>query len=116
MFLKVYCSQDIVQGDVLHYNTTSQLWERATGIDHPICVARTNAISRNTGFSVEAVFAGSCYAKASRSIPVQGGELQVENGAVFVDNNANGNGIICPQFIDNTDPRNAGDLVQVVIR
>ena len=116
MFLKVYCSQDIVQGDVLHFNTSSEIWEKATGIDHPICVARSNAELRGEGYAVEGVFAGSCYAKASRSIPVQGGELQVENGAVFVDNDANGSGIICPQFIDNTDPRNAGDLVQVVIR
>jgi|TARA_A100001201_G_scaffold119072_1_gene102638 hypothetical protein len=116
MFLKVYCPSDIVAGDVLHFNSTSQLWERATTIDHPICVARTSAVVRDAGYSVDAVFAGAVFAKASRSIPVQGGELQVENGAVYVDNNANGQGIICPQFIDNTDARNAGDLVQVVIR
>lgn len=116
MFLKVYCSQNIVKGDVLHYNPSSSLWELAQGIDHPLCVARTNAIVRNGGYSVEAIFSGSILAKASREIPAQGGELQVENGAVFVDNNANGSGIICPQFIDNTDPRAAGDLVQVVIR
>jgi len=116
MFLKVYCPSDIVQGDVLHYNNTSQLWERATGISHPLCVARTNAMVRNDGYAVEAVFAGPVLAKASRSIPVEGGELQVENGAVYVDNSADGCGIICPQFIDNTDSRDLGDLVQIVIR
>ena len=57
MFLKVYCSQNVLQGDVLHFNTSSEIWEKATGIDHPICVARTDATSRNTGYSVEAVFA-----------------------------------------------------------
>jgi hypothetical protein len=116
MFLLVYCPSDIVQGDVLHYNTNTQLWERATGLSHPLCVARKNAEERNEGFAVEAVFAGAVLAKASRSIPVEGGELQVENGAVYVDNAANGQGIICPQIIDNTDARNAGDLIQVVIR
>ena len=116
MFLKVYCQSDIVVGDVLHFNSVSQLWEKATTIDHPLCVARTDAIVREEGYSVEGVFAGACFAKASRSIPAQGGELQVENGAVYVDNSANGPGIVCPQFIDNSDPRNAGDLVQVVVR
>lgn len=116
MFLKVYCSSNIVRGDVLSYNTSTQLWERATGITHPLCVARSNAISRGSGFAVEAVFSGTCEAKASRTIPAEGGELQVENGSVYVDNNANGCGIICPQFIDNTEARSAGDLVQVVIR
>lgn len=116
MFLKVYCPPTIVQGDVLSYNSTSQLWEQATGITHPLCVARSDAFARNDGFAVDAVFAGAVLAKASRSIPAEGGELQVENGAVYVDNTADGCGMICPQFIDNTNVRNAGDLVQVVIR
>lgn len=119
MYLKVYCSNDVQTGDVLHYNSTSQLWERANTIDHPVCVASENATLRNeetNQHAVKAVFAGAVFAKASRSIPVQGGELQVENGAVYVDNSANGPGIVCPQFIDNSDPRNAGDLVQVVVR
>lgn len=116
MFLKVYCPSNIVKGDVLHYNANTQLWELATGISHPLCVARSNAVVRDQGYSVDAVFSGAVLAKASRSISVEGGELQVENGAVYVDNDANGQGIICPQFIDNSDPRNPGDLVQVVIR
>ena len=119
MYLKVYCSSDIQEGDVLHYNSTSQIWERATGIDHPLCVANQDAVLRNeesNQYAVKAVFAGAVLAKASRSIPVQGGELQVENGGVYVDNSANGQGIICPQFIDDSTARNAGDLVQVVIR
>ena len=116
MFLKVYCTSDIVAGDVLHFNSTSLLWERANGIDHPICIARTDAVVRAEGYSVEGVFSGACFAKASRSIPVQGGELQVENGGVYVDNTANGQGIICPQFIDDSTERNAGNLVQVVVR
>jgi len=116
MFLKVYCQSDIVVGDVLHFNSSSQLWEKATTIDHPVCVARTNAVIRDEGFAVEGVFSGACFAKASRLIPIQGGELQVENGGVYVDNTANGQGIICPQFIDDSTARNAGDLVQVVIR
>lgn len=116
MFLKVYCPSNIKKGDVLHFNSTSQLWERATGISHPLCIARKDAESRGDGYAVEAVFSGSVEAKASRSIPVEGGEMQVENGGVYVDNNANGQGIICPQFIDNSSTRDAGDLVMVVVR
>ena len=119
MFLKVYCSSDIVKGDVLHYNTSNQIWERASGIDHPLCVASEDALLRSENpdrYSVRAIFSGAAMAKASRSIPVQGGELQVESGGVYVDNSANGQGIICPQIIDNESPRNAGDLVTVIIR
>jgi hypothetical protein len=42
---------------------------------------------------------GQIEAKSSRLIVDEGGEMNVENGAVFVDNGANHAGIICPNFI-----------------
>ena len=48
-------------------------------------------------------------------IPDEGGELMVENGKVYVDNSADGAGIICPLPHDQTS-RSAGQLVMVHIR
>ena len=79
MFLKVYCSSDITVGDVLHYNPTSQLWEKATGIDHPLCVASEDAALRNADTNDYAVKAHLCGACTRQSVTlysnVQGGEL-----------------------------------------
>ena len=117
MYLLVKCSENILTGDVLHFNTQSQIWEKTSTMDSPICVAEKDAQAWSEGgFFVKAIFAGQVLARASRDIPNQGGELQVENGGVYVDNSADGCGIICPQFIDNASSRNASDLVQVIIR
>ena len=117
MYLLIKCNENILTGDVLHYNSQSQLWEKTSSMDNPICVAEKDAEPWSEGgFFVKAIFAGPVLARASRDIPIQGGELQVENGGVYVDNSANGCGIICPQFIDKPNQRSAGDLVQVIIR
>jgi hypothetical protein len=49
--------------------------------------------------------------------PSNSGEitLSVENGMVYVDNNANHDGIICPNFLDQPS-RTSGSLVTVIIR
>lgn len=60
-------------------------------------------------------FAGIAWALASRDIPDEGGELMVEDGKVYVDNNADGAGIICPLPHDQ-ETRLAGSLVMVHIR
>ena len=117
MYLLVKCNESVLTGDVLHFNTQSQIWEKTSTMDSPICVAEKDAqVWSEGGFFVKAVFAGQVLARASRDIPQQGGELQVESGGVYVDNSANGCGIICPQFIDKISQRSAGDLVQVIIR
>tara|TARA_B100001063_G_C16730236_1_gene538869 strand:+ start:1050 stop:1403 length:354 start_codon:yes stop_codon:yes gene_type:complete len=117
MYLLVKCNENVLAGDVLYFNTQEQIWEKTSTMGSPICVAEKDAQAWSEGgFFVKAIFAGQVLARASRDIPQQGGELQVENGGVYVDNSADGCGIICPQFIDNTSSRNAGDLVQVIIR
>ena len=119
MFFKVYCSSEIVKGDVLSYNSETELWEKANGISHPVCVAQENAILRDEDFNkyaVKGVFSGATVAKASRLIPPEGGELQIEAGGVYVDNTSKGEGLIFPQIIDNLNQRNVGDLVQVWVR
>lgn len=115
VFYKVYCPSDIVKGDVLSYNETTLLWERATSPESTVGIARTDAVVRNSGFSVELVLSGFTEAKASRSIPTQGGNLHLENGQVYVDNSTKGLGVICPQLIDDSTERNAGDLVFVIL-
>lgn len=68
------------------------------------------------GYQVAPVsFAGIAWALASRDIPDEGGELMVEDGKVYVDNNADGAGIICPLPHDQ-ETRLAGSLVMVHIR
>ena len=115
MFLLIYCNEEILQGEALSFNSELQIWERASNNNQPLCIARKNAEARNDKFAVEAVFSGAVFARASRSIPIEGGALQVENGGVYVDNSVSNCGIICPQIIDNENQRNQGDLVQVVI-
>jgi hypothetical protein len=116
IYYKVYCPSTVLAGDVLSYNEITSLWEIATSQNAHFGIARTDAIARGEGFSTELVLDGYVLAKASRSIPPQGGKMHVENGQVYVDNSSEGCGVICPQEIDNTTPRNAGDLVSIIVR
>ena len=118
MWIKVKCNQNIIKGDVLYYNETSGLWEKSSTLSSPLGVAKKDAVLKNensTEYIVEMQMQGQIEAKASRDIPEQGGELNVENGGVFVDNNANHDGIICPNFLDKP-ARLSGDLVTIIIR
>lgn len=120
MWIKVYCSEDIVKGDVLSFNEASQLWEKTSTMASPIGVAKEDATSRedlnnNQRWACKMSSSGDCYAKASRDIPNQGGELKIENGKVYVDNSADACGIIYPNFIDKPQ-RVADELVMIFIR
>lgn len=118
MWIKVKTNNSVVIGDVLSYDSASQTWIPATSLNTPLGVARTNAKpygDAGTEYVVEMVLQGQVLAKASRDIPDQGGELNVENGAVFVDNTADHCGIIAPNLIEQP-ARVAGDLVTIIIR
>jgi len=118
MWIKVITNNDIVRGDVLSFDTSTQKWIKASTLVSPLGVARTDAtlkISSTTDYVVEMVMQGQALAKASRDIPNEGGELNVENGAVYVDNDADHEGIIVPNVLDASS-RVAGDLVTVLIR
>ena len=113
----VKCDSAIEAGDVLTFNSTTQLWSKASSLATPLGVAREDAVQREGQdyyFTPMAQW-GTCNAKASRDIPNEGGELNVENGAVYVDNDADGCGIIVPNNIDYSN-RVAGDLVTIIIR
>ena len=118
MWIRVLTSSDIATGDVLSFDSSSQKWIKATTLVSPLGVARTDArlkTNSSTEYIVEMVMQGQVLAKASRDIPNEGGELNVENGAVYVDNAADHEGIIVPNVLD-ASPRVAGDLVTVLIR
>jgi hypothetical protein len=118
MFITVKCTSSITKGDVLSFNSSSQLWELASSFNTPLGVANQNAFvdqDDTSRYLVSMSIEGHVLAKASRDIPNEGGELNVENGGVYVDNNANHTGIIAPNYLDQA-ARVAGDLVTVIIR
>jgi len=118
MWIKVPTNSDIITGDVLSFDTSAQRWIKATTLVSPLGVARKDAtlkVDSSTEYIVEMVMQGQVLAKASRDIPNEGGELNVENGAVYVDNDADHEGVIVPNILD-ASARVAGDLVTVLIR
>ena len=118
MWIRVVTNSDIKAGDVLSFDESLNLWAKAANILAPIGVARNDASLRTdstTEYVVEIVMQGQVLANSSRSIQAQGGRMNVENGAVYVDNNADHVGIIAPNILD-TPPRLAGELVTIVIR
>ncbi len=118
MWIRVLTESDIVIGDVLSFDYTTEKWTKATSLVSPLGVAKTNALLEKNStnkYTVEIQSTSPLIKSASRSIPNEGGELNVENGEVFVDNNADHEGIIVPNFIGAAD-RVAGDLVAIVIR
>jgi len=120
MFILVKCDQSINAGDVLSYDTSSEKWTLSSDGTDMICVARTSAteyqLSDETMIHVtEAVMSGVCYAKASTTIPDQGGRLGVSNGGVFAIDQSNSQCAILPNGIEDAQ-RTVGDLVRVNIR
>lgn len=118
MWIRVLTSNDITIGDILSFDTLSQKWIKASTLASPLGVAKTNAILKSDStneYVVEMIMQGQAIAKASRDIPNEGGELNVENGAVYVDNNANHEGIIVPNILD-ASLRLKDDLITIIIR
>lgn len=119
MWIKVKCNNNILKGDVLTHDTnTSNTWIKATSLNTPLGVALNDAAPKGdstTEYFVKMQIQGQVLAKASRDVSDSGGELNVENGAVYIDNTADHCGIIAPNFIDAA-PRSAGDLVTIIIR
>ena len=118
MWIRVLTNADIVAGDVLSFDEVSNRWIKATNISSPVGVARNDAslkIDSTTDYVVEIVMQGQVLAKSSRAIQAQGGRMNVENGAVYVDDAADHCGIIAPNPLDYA-ARIAGDLVTVLIK
>lgn len=117
MYSVVKTSDNIRIGDVVSFNQTSQQFEIALNHSTIIGVANSDAetIEGETGYYASIVFAGVAFAKASREIQREGGNLQVENGKVYIDNAHDGCGIISPTPYNQTT-KQADDLVLVHIR
>lgn len=127
MFSVVKVEENLKSGDVVAFDQTTQTFNLSSSLATPLGVLSEDAqeaqefdVETQTyvglGYYIAPVsFAGIGFAKASRDIPSEGGELMVENGMVYVDNNADGAGIICPLPHDQ-ESRLAGDLVMVHIR
>lgn len=127
MFSVVKVEPTLKAGDVVAFDPTTQTFNLSSSLATPLGVLSEDAQEamvfnvetqeyEGLGYYVAPVsFAGIGFAKASRDIPDEGGELMVENGMVYVDNEANGAGIICPLPYDQ-ETRLAGSLVMIHIR
>lgn len=117
MFCVVKLSGDLPLGTVVQFDTVNNVWTTATSHNDLIGVI-SQAPQQNEDdltWWAHVVFSGVTQALASQAIPDQGGELNVSNGAVFVDNTVDGCGIIAP-LARGQETRNAGDLVMVHLR
>lgn len=117
-WIKLKCSNNILRGDVISYDTLLDIYTLANNMNSPIYVAMNDAEqdSENVGvYYVKAKIQGQIEAKAARDIIDQGGFIGVENGGVYVDNSMSSCGIIWNNFI-GASARVAGDLVTVTLR
>lgn len=127
MFSTVKVPSNLTAGSVVSFDPATGMFNLAETLATPLGVLQEDAqeaMSFNLetgeldpqGYHVAPVsFAGVAFALASRDIPDEGGELMVEDGKVYVDNTADGAGIICPLPHDQ-EARLAGSLVMVHVR
>ena len=115
MFVTVRVSGQLNKGDVVAFD--GSVFGLASSLATPLGVLSENATldTNDNLYYAPVIFAGIAWATSSRSIPNEGGELQVENGRVYVDNSADGAGIISP-LPKGQNTRNSGELVMVHIR
>jgi len=103
-------------GSVVCFNPTLQVWDLASSDSKPVGILEETTGNDDDGWFGRVTFAGTCYAKASRNIPDQGGWLEVENGMVYVDDmSTEANGIVAP-LPRGQDTRVANDLVMIHLR
>jgi hypothetical protein len=127
MFSVVKVQPNLVRGAVVAFDPLQGVFTHSSSLATPLGVLSEDAQEAQSfnvetqtyeplGYYVAPVsFAGVAFARCSRDIPDEGGELMVENGQVYVDNDANGAGIVCPLPHDQ-ESRKAGSLVMVHIR
>lgn len=127
MFSTVKVPSNLTAGSVVSFDPATGVFNLAETLATPLGVLQEDAQEAMTfnletqeqvslGYHVAPVsFAGIAWAIASRDIPDEGGELMVEAGKVYVDNSADGAGIISPLPHDQ-ETRLAGTLVMVHIR
>jgi len=118
MFVKVKVNDSsLAVGTVITYDSINAVWSSAPN-DNDMVGVIEQAPEQDTETSewfAKTSFAGATLALADRAIPDEGGELCVVNGRVYVDNTADGCGIIAPLPRGQVS-RVANDLVMVHLR
>lgn len=120
MYVTVQCSESLQVGDVVSYNSNSNQWELASNISEDISVVKTspenNGTEENPEYICKIIVSGVASCFASRVIPIEGGQLNIENGKVYVDNSLTESaGFIVPKDINEAD-RVVDSLVRIVLR
>ena len=120
MYVTVKCNESLTIGQVVAYSSVTDQWEIATSISEEISVVKSAPENNGTDEAPQHVckiiVSGVASCLASRDIPVEGGQLNVENGKVFVDNSLiETAGFIVPKDINESD-RVANSLVRIVLR
>jgi len=120
MYVTVKCNQSLIVGQVVAYSSSTNQWEVASSLSEEISVVKStpenNGTDENPEYVCKIIVSGPAYCTASRDIPIQGGELNVENGKVYVDNSLTQSwGFIVPKDINESD-RLADSLVRVILR
>jgi len=112
MFTTLKLSSSLPLGSVVSFNGVD--WSPAIDASQLVGVVSGEPFEHEGSWYSSVAFAGTCLARASRSIDSQGGGLAVENGGVFVGPLA-GAGIVAPIAFDQPAPQ-AGDLVLIFLR
>lgn len=120
MYVTVKCNETLQVGNVVSYNETTNQWELANSISEEISVVKTspenNGTEENPEHVCKIIVSGVAHCIASRTIPIQGGQLNIENGKVYVDNTLTESaGFIVPKDINESD-RIENSIVRIVLR
>ena len=117
MFCIVKLNSNLQKGTVVKYDTANNNWTTASTHGDLVGVISEdpNQDEETLEWWAKVTFAGMAFALADRAISDQGGELEITNGKVFVNNAVDGCGIIAP-IARGQATRNANDLVLVHIR
>ena len=120
MYVTVKCSESLTIGNVVSYSNPSNQWELASSLTEEISVVKS--LPENIGtdevpqYVCKIIVSGVAHCVASRDVPNQGGQLNVENGEVFVDNSLTESfGFIVPKDINEAD-RVINSTVRIVLR
>ena len=120
MYVTVKCNESLTIGQVVAYSSSSNQWELANSLSEDISIVKSlpvnNGTDENPDYVCKIIVSGPAYCYASRDIPIQGGQLNVENGKVFVDNSVTESaGFVAPKDINEND-RLVDSLVRIVLR
>ena len=116
MFVSVKVPQNISVGDIVSYDSTTQLFTQASSAATLMGVIVESTTQDEDGhYYAPVTFAGIAWARASRDIPDEGGVLNVESGGVYVDSSSSSNSIISP-LPKGSNSRLVGELIMICVR